>query len=202
MGNIRLYGSTSGYTELAPPAVAPDGVLSLPTGTGTLATQASVGLVKIVDQSFTAASTVSVNNCFSSAYENYRMMIILASTTTLNTFNIRLRLSGTDATGSDYAQQRLQADNTSLVGARLTGQTVARIGTLPDTGSMVANLDIFRPATATTTHAISSSVFFTGIPQYETWGITHNVATAYDGFSFILGAGTITGNLRIYGYQN
>jgi hypothetical protein len=37
MGNIRLYGSTSGYTELAPPAVAPDGVLSLPSGTGTIA---------------------------------------------------------------------------------------------------------------------------------------------------------------------
>lgn len=37
MGNIRLYGSTSGYTELAPPAVAPDGVLSLPSGVGTIA---------------------------------------------------------------------------------------------------------------------------------------------------------------------
>ena len=37
MGNVRLYGATSGYTELAPPAVAPDGVLSLPSGTGTLA---------------------------------------------------------------------------------------------------------------------------------------------------------------------
>ena len=42
MGNLRLYGSTSGYTELAPPAVAPDGVLSLPSGTGTLATAAEV----------------------------------------------------------------------------------------------------------------------------------------------------------------
>ena len=42
MGNVRLYGSTSGYTELAPPAIAPDGVLSLPTGTGTLATTAFV----------------------------------------------------------------------------------------------------------------------------------------------------------------
>jgi len=42
MGNVRLYGSTSGYTELAPPAVAPDGVLSLPSGTGTLATLAVV----------------------------------------------------------------------------------------------------------------------------------------------------------------
>ena len=42
MGNVRLYGSTSGYTELAPPAIAPDGVLALPTGTGTLATAAYV----------------------------------------------------------------------------------------------------------------------------------------------------------------
>jgi hypothetical protein len=42
MGNVRLYGSTSGYTELAPPAIAPDGVLTLPSGTGTLATAAYV----------------------------------------------------------------------------------------------------------------------------------------------------------------
>ena len=42
MGNVRLYGATSGYTELAPPAVAPDGVVSLPSGTGTLVTTADV----------------------------------------------------------------------------------------------------------------------------------------------------------------
>ena len=34
MSKIRLYGSTSGYVELQAPAVAPDGVLTLPTGTG------------------------------------------------------------------------------------------------------------------------------------------------------------------------
>ena len=37
MGNVRLYGATSGYTELAPPAVAGASVLTLPSGTGTLA---------------------------------------------------------------------------------------------------------------------------------------------------------------------
>ena len=42
MGNVRLYGSTSGYTELAAPAVAPDGVLTLPAVAGTLATTADV----------------------------------------------------------------------------------------------------------------------------------------------------------------
>jgi hypothetical protein len=32
MGNVRLYGSTSGYTELAAPAVASDNTLTLPAG--------------------------------------------------------------------------------------------------------------------------------------------------------------------------
>ena len=45
MGNIRLYGSTSGYTEVQPPAVAPDGVVVLPAVAGTLATTAEVAAV-------------------------------------------------------------------------------------------------------------------------------------------------------------
>jgi len=32
MGNVRLYGATSGYTELAAPAVASDNTLTLPAG--------------------------------------------------------------------------------------------------------------------------------------------------------------------------
>ena len=60
MGNVRLYGSTSGYTELAPPAVAPDGVLSLPSGTGTLLT-AEGGKVLSVN-SVTSAATFSTSS--------------------------------------------------------------------------------------------------------------------------------------------
>jgi len=67
MGNVRLYGSTSGYTELAPPAVAPDGVLSLPTGTGTLATAAYVDaavaaggkVLQVVSANFTGSVTTT-----------------------------------------------------------------------------------------------------------------------------------------------
>jgi len=66
MGNVRLYGSTSGYTELAPPAVAPDGVLSLPSGTGTLLTAEGGKILQVVratdttDRSTTSASFVDV----------------------------------------------------------------------------------------------------------------------------------------------
>jgi hypothetical protein len=63
MGNIRLYGSTSGYTELAPPAVAPDGVLSLPSGVGTLLT-AEGGKVLQVVRATDATSRTTTSTSF------------------------------------------------------------------------------------------------------------------------------------------
>jgi hypothetical protein len=68
MGNLRLYGSTSGYTELAPPAVAPDGVLSLPSGTGTLLT-AEGGKVLQVVRAATATSTSTTSTSFTDVTE-------------------------------------------------------------------------------------------------------------------------------------
>jgi hypothetical protein len=63
MGNIRLYGSTSGYTELAPPAVAPDGVLSLPSGVGTLLTAEGGKVLQIVRATDTTSrSTTSATS--------------------------------------------------------------------------------------------------------------------------------------------
>jgi hypothetical protein len=59
MGNLRLYGSTSGYTELAPPAVAPDGVLSLPSGVGTLLTAEGGKVLQVVRATDTTQRTTT-----------------------------------------------------------------------------------------------------------------------------------------------
>jgi hypothetical protein len=63
MGNVRLYGSTSGYTELAPPAVAPDGVLSLPSGTGTLLTAEGGKVLQVVTATH-ATQTATTSTSF------------------------------------------------------------------------------------------------------------------------------------------
>ena len=57
MGNVRLYGATSGYTELAPPAVAPDGVLSLPSGTGTIAKEKQSATATVSTQQTTTSTS-------------------------------------------------------------------------------------------------------------------------------------------------
>lgn len=65
---LRLYGSTSGYTELAPPAVAGDNTLTLPaTGfgkvlqvvQGTTTTSTSVASTTYTDTTLTATITPS-----------------------------------------------------------------------------------------------------------------------------------------------
>jgi hypothetical protein len=86
MGNLRLYGSTSGYTELAPPAVAPDGVLSLPSGTGTLLTAEGGKVLQIVratdstGRSTTSTSYVDAGKSVTITPQKNTSTILLIST--------------------------------------------------------------------------------------------------------------------------
>ena len=204
MGNIRLYGSTSGYTELAPPAVAPDGVLSLPTGTGTLATQASVGLVKIVDQSFTAVSTFSVNNCFSSTYASYLLVGKIAGSAGNIALRFRYRASGTDYTTTNY----------------YSGGFRTRVnGTTATWNDSAADYSVFTYLAGSTLNSIAVNI---SDPYIAAQSAHHGTVTGsdattqfaavmggyldttslYDGFTLYTSSGTMTGTIRIYGYQN
>jgi len=84
MGNVKLYGATSGYTELAPPAVAPDGVLSLPSGTGTLATLADVAAGGKVLQVVTATTSTQVSSV-SSTYVTTTLEATITPTSATST---------------------------------------------------------------------------------------------------------------------
>ena len=66
MGNVRLYGATSGYTELAPPAVAGDNTLTLPSHgfgkvlqvvSGTTSTSVTSSTSTFIDTGLTATIT-------------------------------------------------------------------------------------------------------------------------------------------------
>jgi hypothetical protein len=61
------------------------------------------------------------------------------------------------------------------------------------------------PALAAQTHAIARGLArrsSDGTPLLRTASAAHNLATAYDGFTFYPAAGTITGTVRVYGYTN
>ena len=77
---------------------------------------------------FTAATTVSVNGCFTSSYDNYLIVMRMKASSGNPNIQVRMRASGSDATGSNYTRQYLTADSTTVAGGRDTSQTYATNG--------------------------------------------------------------------------
>ena len=103
-------GSIEGLTENS-------NVISVPTGHKLNVTDAaglqiggsavvSAGLVHIVSQTASSVASVSFDNCFSSTYDNYRILVHdgLGSGSSPVSFNYRERISSSDVTTATYAR--------------------------------------------------------------------------------------------------
>ena len=196
-GNIRLY-NTSGYVELQAPASASAQTLVLPTDS------IQPGLVHLHTEAFSAASAVIFDNVFSSEYENYALIVHATIAASETDGYLRLRASGTDATGSNYGFFN-QSSGVNGVGYNqnsggTTQLTAGRLGS-NGTGSLFVN--IFRPQYAVRTTFQSQNVADgTTTAFIQSGGGLHSLSTAYDGFTFYPASSTMTGTIRIYGYRN
>lgn len=174
-----------GLTAIIPTSVSGTGVT---VGAGGKVTIASGG------------ATASVNGCFTSDFANY---LIKVSTThsTGGTLFMRLRLSGTDAAGaSDYVQTTLGAGGTSAVVASPSTSSM-NLDSNSVTGHIGA-VQLENPAVASVTY-FAGEKFRNSTGGWQDIGGRHILSTAYDGFTLLAGAGTITaGTIRIYGYND
>jgi hypothetical protein len=158
------------------------------------------GLTKITDVSFSAAATVSVNNCFSATYKNYRMISDIDPTNNV-AIEMRLRAGGTDLNSANYNWARpgwLYSNSSSGAGA--ASQTLWQFNTTSvSTLRAVSSLDFHNPFEASSTGFTSIFASETVTGAYA--GMFYN-ATSADGFTIIVSGGTITGTLRVYGYKD
>lgn len=147
---------------------------------------------------FANAESLSLNGVFTSDYDDY-MIVVRSLANTDQDLNLRLRLSGTDATGTDYTRQQLSANNTSVAGARSTSQTSMQIGVVSDEQRSGSTTYIYGPALAqpTAARAVDSSGYLNAYIVDE--ASTHSLSTAYDGFTIYLSSGNLTGLITVYG---
>ena len=164
---------------------------------------ASSGLVCVQAQTaFTAVSSVTVDNIFTSTYTNYKIVVEYQTSTT-NDIVMQLRVSGTASATSYYAQRfvsqsagqfPLAEDNTSSF-AIMNNTAGAFLG--------FADITLMSPQLAQPTllqsHIMAPNTNYSTLYSGYRMGV-HNVATAYDGFIFSVGSGNITGKYTIYGY--
>ena len=163
----------------------------------------SVGLVGSSD--FTTSSSVVINNCFSSTYDYYLFYFELDAVSAANPgFGLKLRVSGTSATNNyDFARQNVEISSGVASSAGATNQAAfAFFGadtTYPTRSAYVTQL--IDPGTAKITKLFVDGFQHTSSTGYlqAAKGI-HTLATAYDGLEITVSTGTISGNMRVYGY--
>jgi len=156
------------------------------------------GLVKISTTSFSAVSSQSFNDVFSTTYDNYFITGVCTSTNTTN-MTVRLRVSGSDASGSNYQNENIFASSTTVGAQRQTGTTNFVIGAFNSSGRNSFQLSVLSPFLSQTTNFQS----YTGSSE-PTWYMVvggHTLTTSYTGITLIPDAGTITGTVSIYGYN-
>lgn len=190
---IRLNGATSGYVELQAPAVAGSTILTLPTDSIT------PGMVLVATATASAAASVSINNCFTSAYDNYR--IVLTSTGSVaNRPVLRLRVSGVDA-ATNYSGRVLDAYSTSSISAQVVSAAYLPFIYDSQSGAAYASMDVLSPFLAAVTGFLGSGIDSNN--DLRIIGGRHTTASSYDGFTLLPdSSGTITGSVRVYGYRN
>jgi hypothetical protein len=153
-----------------------------------------------------SSSSMSINNVFSATYKNYLIVSNLyTSSASQQLLYAKMRLSGTDAsTNYDY----LISYMTSGAGPTRDYGTGGTLGLFfgycsNNAGGATATVTLANPAIASATSLTSiSNSLGTGTYQILVGGSTHTTATAYDGITFSVNGGNLTGDVRIYGIAN
>lgn len=150
---------------------------------------------------FTAVTEVNLNGVFTSAYDNYMIVMDYTGTASNDGLDVRLRASGSDASGTDYVNQLLNVDGSSAAGIRQTGQTRARVARTNDTLALGLQLAVYGPALAEPTAIRSVSVSSYNSAYLADSAATHSLSTSYDGITIFPAAGSLTGTVHVFGYE-
>jgi hypothetical protein len=166
---------------------------------------ANSGLVYIASLTVSGQQLGSVNSCFTSSFDSYRLVISFGASNVNNALFIRMRASGSDEAGIvyRYAYRGLNAAGGNEDSSN-NGATSIYVGNVPTTaGRSFATLDIFNPQKATYTVTNTNCNFVDAGGTLWRGGAGSVITTTqYDGFTILVGTGnTFSCDARLYGYR-
>jgi hypothetical protein len=175
------------------------------TNMQSLATQvdAKTGLVLLNTTTFTAVSSQSINDVFSATYSQYLIVPDMVGSTTSVEVGMRLRVSGADNSSAQYRKQQVYGSGASAGAVRTTGATSwTNVWGVQNNARPAVSFIISNPFTALITTAINTnSNFPDGNIDISSHGFSNDAATSYTGFTLLVGSGTFTGSVSIFGYN-
>lgn len=168
----------------------------------------NVGMVHINTTSFTTATTVNIDNVFTSAFDRYVVYLDFTSIVGTDTpLTWRLRTGGTTNTTSNYIQQRLLGFLTNVVASQnVTGTdnwtgsfTTANYAQTYQSVLTICDPNLSSATTAIqqiTTRGNDNTLYI------ETHSQAFTTSQVFDGIALTLTGTSMTGRIRIYGLRN
>jgi hypothetical protein len=163
------------------------------------------GMVLLSSLTFSGVTSQSINDVFSSTYDNYRIVLRINSTAVANAnTELRMRVGGADNTTSNWYAGGQFAYVSGASGVLQQSAESAYILTTSlstSTASFVV-ADILSPNLNVPT-GISSMALGQNTTNYLNFHKSGflNLTTQFTGFSLINGTMQITGNVSVYGYN-
>jgi len=154
------------------------------------------GMVLLNTTSFSGVATQSINDVFSTTYDNYFITMNITSVSS-TIMRFRWRVSGADNSTSNYNYQTLSANSTTLTGARALSTDINNIG-VNNNNDHGINIVVLTPFATDKTY----------FSARNTGGVDSNLSdgkfsatTSFTGFTIIPGAGNISGTVQVFGYN-
>jgi len=186
---VYRYSGSAWVAVGLPPGLNPVSPTSIANSGGSASTTGNT-------TTFTTVTALSLNGVFTSAYDNYLIIMPgFGSTTAYDYF--RLRVAGVDNSSSIYYFADNYRTNGSAGGANRT-ESVFWIGYHgPEVGT--SETTIFGPQLAQRTRFASTNG---SQVMAQTLNGYHDLTTQYDGFTIFPASGTITGTIQVFGYKD
>jgi hypothetical protein len=193
---LRLAVGTNGQTLVADSS----------TATGLKWAAASSGALTLVSTTtFSAVSSQSFNNVFSSTYTNYKVMMNF-HTSAGGTTSFRFRAAGSDLVAANYSglQYVFTASGAGSAGFASSQDSVANLllNSYNNSSGVPTGIDmtVYDPMSTSARKNYSANVATSNIYYGLSYGMYYgSTGTAFDGFSLVMNSGTMTGSVSVYG---
>ena len=169
----------------------------------TVGPAAAAGMVLITSATFTGVASVSMPaGTFTTTYKNYRVFLHVTSTSTGQNVGVRVNVSGSAQTASNYYGGWAATDNSGVYSGFGSNAASSAVFVNAASGqSAYGEFTVYDPTNASTKtwwSGTGSGAASSGNTAGVAGGNLYNVAAAHDGLTFVVG-GTITGSYYVYG---
>jgi hypothetical protein len=178
--------------------VIPTGVV-VGSGTGTVSASGKI--------SFSGASSIRIDNCFTNAYDNYKIIFRLSG---ISATNQPIRMQFVDGTTPAASTLYYFAANglffsgsaSQTFGAAATSAIICYASSVaPDLTHF--SMDVITPNNPLRTNWNWQAYSYDGTGSFGYSGAgSYDTSTQFEGINFFPGSGNISGTIRIYGYNN